>query len=434
MRKSKPLILIAVIILISIACITSSKTPSPADEQIKAGETMVVGLSSDIDAAIVNGDYFVAAINLQKLFGNPGVDEKMESIAKFIPGGLIMEGTPPQFISFTDRSGIEIPNWPQNVSGIQNISPDGKTAMIHETYDNVHSFILTFSDGSLREIDLFETNTSPDQIWGVDRYASNTPSLVNFLTGERKDICSPQNNMLTWSSDSRTLVAMDGNSHSVHLINIPSMDCTEVSLPGLEWDNTVLFSPQTQQLVIILPGSFSAQKHGELLVANSDGSNIKKISDLPIMGREVEGRTFLSPDGSTLYIDGFIVSTKTGAYAKPMGNAIAWVEDPISTSAISDVQLLVSPKSGPRGTRFSFTLTGSSPNQEIVWFVTQSSESSLDQQAYIISNLNSTGGLTDVDGQFGFDTGLQNSAGDYFLHVYIAPAEIASAKFTITEP
>ena len=83
-KKNSPLVIILpillVIFLVSTACLSSAQTPSPAEEQIESAKTMVANLSVEADNAISRGDYYVAAIHLLTLLGNPGIDEKIQSI------------------------------------------------------------------------------------------------------------------------------------------------------------------------------------------------------------------------------------------------------------------------------------------------------------------------------------------------------------------
>lgn len=395
---------------------------------------MVANLSVEADNAISRGDYYVAAIHLLTLLGNPGIDEKIQSITGKVSGGLMMESSPPYFNSFLLRDGLQVPNWPENVSRILQVSPDGAGAIIRSNYDNVHSFFLEFATGAMTELDNYEPRPSPDLNWLIYTDLYDGAKIQNRPKGTETDLCVPYNSVFRWSSDSKTLIVNTGESQTVVLIDIPSLSCQEVQIPGLDWGTDVLYSNTTHQFTLILPGSYSAQKPAELLVANADGSSIKKITDLPVMDHDNHSPTFLSPDGTTLYLDGYVVSTLSGTYAKTIGNAIAWVSGPPPANALPPIQLSVSPIEGPRGTRFSFSLLNGPPSQEVVWYIDDFNQENQDQVGSQRPELDAQGSLNDLNHEFGFDTGLQTEAGIYYLHVLISNQEIAQVEFRITEP
>ena len=260
---------------------------------------------------------------------------------------------------------------------------------------------------------------------------SQTPTVQNIQTGEQISLCSPQNNRYRWSRDSSKLVAVDGNDQLVYLIDIPSGNCSQFKLPGLDWGTEVLLSPDNQQLIIFLSGSFNSMMKSQLLVANIDGTGIKKIADMPFYDHE--GGTLLSPDGNAIYAEGYVISTRTGNFVKTLYPAIAWLDSAPPSAAPRNVQLTVDPPQGPRGTRFSFSLAGGPAKQEVTWAVSRSTEIE-PGAAYNKINLDETGSLTDAQGQFGFDTGLSTDAGTYYLLVLIANEKIGTASFTVTEP
>jgi hypothetical protein len=199
----------------------------------------------------------------------------------------------------------------------------------------------------------------------------------------------------------------------------------------VDWDTDVLLSPNNQQLIIILPGSYTSMEKSQLLVSNMDGTGIKKISDLPFYNYDYTA--LLSPDGNAIYAEGYVVSTRTGNYARTLYKAIAWLDNAPPSSALDGVQLTVDPTQGPRGTRFSFNLTGGPANQEVTWLVAQTTERE-QNMAYNKTILDATGALNDTQGQFGLDTGLSDAAGTYYLLVFIGDEKIGMASFTITEP
>jgi len=422
-------IIATLILLISLACLSS--TPSPADQQIEQAKTMVTNMSADADKAIADGDYYVAAINLLTLLGNPGIDTKLNSIASHVPGGLLYEGKPPYYTSFTSRDAQPLPNWPQTASKLLGITLDGRRGIVNEDYNNVATFFIDFPTGSVTRWESDTPYPSPNLEWIVDPYGSQTLAVQNVQTGEQIPLCSRQNNRYRWSRDSSKLVAVDGNDQLVHIIDIPSGNCSQFKLSGLDWGTEVLLSPNNRQLIIILAGSFNSVTKSQLLVANVDGTGVKKIADMPFYDHD--SATLLSPDGNAIYAEGYVVSTRTGNFAKTLNNAIAWLDSAPPSSAPRTVQLTVEPPQGPRGTRFSFKLTGGPAGQEVAWLVSRSTERE-QGMAYNETNLDDTGSLTDTQGQFGFDTGLSTEAGTYYVLVYIANEKIGTASFKITEP
>lgn len=420
-------IIIALILFITLACLSS--TPSPAEQQIEQAETMVVNLSADIDKAIADGDYYVAAINLQKLLGNPGIDTKINSIASHLQGGLLYQGTPPYYMSFISRDAQPLPNWPQTASKLLGITLDGRRGMVNEDYNNVDSFFIDFQTGSMTRYESLEPRPSPDFKWTISTNLYEGAIAHNVETGQQVPLCSPWSSPYRWNRDSTKVVAIDGTKQIVYIMDIPSGNCKEVNLPGLNWETEVLLSPNNQQLIILLTGSFTSVTKSQLLVANVDGTGVKKIADMPFYGSGM----LLSPDGSAIYADGYVVSTRTGNFAKTLHPAIAWLDSAPPSSAPRTVQLSVEPPQGPRGTRFSFRLTGGPAGQEVAWLVSRSTDRE-QGMAYNETNLDNTGSLTDTQGQFGFDTGLSTEAGTYYVLVYIANEKIGMASFAITEP
>lgn len=427
-KSLKIIILWSVLLFISLACLSSE--PSPARQQIEQAETLVANMSADADKAIADGDYYVAAINLLSLLGNPGIDTKLNSIAGQVPGGLLYEGTPPFYMPFTSRDAQPLPNWPQTAGKLLGITLDGRQGMVNENYNNVETFFIDFSTGSLTAWGSDTPYPSPNLNWIVDPYGSETLAIQNVQTGQLIPLCSPQNNHYRWSRDSATLVAVDGNDQLVYLIDVPSGNCRQFNLPGVDWDTDVLLSPTNQQLIIILPGSSVSMDKSQLLVSNMDGTAIKKISNLPFYN--YDDTALLSPDGNAIYAEGYVVSTRTGNYARTLNKAIAWLDNAPPSSALDKVQLTVDPTQGPRGTRFSFSLTGGPAGQEVAWLVARTTERE-QGMAYIKTILDATGSLSDTQGQFGMDTGLSDEAGTYYLLVYIANEKIGMVSFTITE-
>gem|GEM_PF-6190189 len=422
-------IVIIVLLLVSLACLSGE--PSPASQQVEQAETMVADMSADADQAIADGDYYVAAIGLLSLVGNPGVDSKLNSIAGQVPGGLLYEGTPPFFMPFTSRDSMSLPNWPQTASKLIGITLDGTRGMVNENYNNAKTFFIDFSTGALTPWESDTPYPSPDLKWIVDPYGSQTLAIQNVQTGQQIPLCSPQNNKYRWSRDATILLAVDGNDQLVYLIDVPSGNCRQFNLPGVDWDTDVLLSPDHQQLIIILPGSSLSMEKSQLLVANIDGTGIKKIADLPFY--DYDNTALLSPDGNALYAEGYVVSTRTGNFARTLYHAVAWLDEPPPSSSLANLHLIVNPPQGPRGTRFSFSLSGGPSGQEVAWLVTRTTERE-QGMAYNISALDGTGSLNDTQGQFGMNTGLSEEAGTYYLLVYIANEKIGMASFTITEP
>lgn len=414
----------------SIACI--SNQPSPAQQQIDQASTMVSNLTSDADKAISMGDYYVAAINLLSLLGNPGIELKLASISSYVPGGLLIQGDPPAFMSFTSRDTQPLPNWPQTASKLLGITLDGNRGVVNEDYNNVASFFIDFATGELTRLESIDPHPSPDLKWMILTDLYTGAIAHNVETDEQIPLCSPWSSPYHWSRDSSKVVAIDGTEQIVFIIEIPSGICNQVKLPGLDWDTEVMVSPDNQ-LLIILPGSYGAQKKGQLLVANIDGTGIKKIADLPFMGRSVDSKALISPDGSAIYIEGFMVSTRTGNYAQTLFPAIAWLNNGPPAPSSRKVEIIVDPQQGPRGTRFSFSLTGGLGGQEITWLVSKTPDMEQGASCNTII-LDGSGKMNDLQMQFGFDTGITTEAGVYYFLVYIGNVKISSATFTVTEP
>lgn len=406
---------------------------SPVQKQIQQGKAMVTSLSAEADKAIAAGDYYVAATILLTLMGNPGVEAKVNSISSHVPGGLLYQGMPPYYMSFTSRDTIYLPNWPQNANELLGISLDSKRGMVDEAYNNVASFIIDFETGSLTRYNSRNPRPSPDMRWTVSTESWSGAVAVNIATGKTVPLCSPTSSPYRWSRDSSKLVAIDGNKQVVYIMDVASGSCNQVKLPGLDWDTEVLLSPNNQQLVIIVAGSYSAVKNGQLLVANVDGTGIKKIADMPFSGREPRSTALLSPDGSAVYVEGYVISTRTGNSARTLNKAIAWLDAPPPSNVSRDVQVIVDPQQGPRGTRFSFRLSNGPPGQEISWFVSPTIEKEK-VLAYKAVSLDSSGSLTDEQRQFGFDTGLTTDAGTYYVLIYIKSKRIGMAPFKVVEP
>jgi len=429
--KNTLLLVFGLLALITLACQLSQ--PSAAQQQIDQAKTMVAGLTTETQQQIQDGDYYVAAVNLQTLLGNPGVDELIQQVAPYTPGGLVMEGMPPFYVAFANRDAVALPNWPQNGLALLAIKSDGSQGVVREEYNSVSSFRLDFTTGAWTPYDVYDPNPSPDLQWALHLDLWDGAYAYNVETGETIQLCSPYNNNYRWSRDSKRLVATDGNDQSVYIIDLPSGNCQQITLPGLDWDTDVLPSPDNEHLIIILPGSYGAQEYAQLLVSNLDGTGIKKIADLPFAGRDISGVTLVAPDGSAIYIDGYVISTRTGRYARTLWKAVVWLDYAPPTAVARQVTLTVTPENGPRGTRFAFRLEGAPAGQEIAWFVSTSAQW-VESLGYEIAEIGPDGILTDAEGQFGWDTGLSTNAGTYYVSVMIDKQIIASAAFEVTEP
>ena len=158
--KNTLLLVFGLLALITLACQLSQ--PSAAQQQIDQAKTMVAGLTTETQQQIQDGDYYVAAVNLQTLLGNPGVDELIQQVAPYTPGGLVMEGTPPFYVAFANRDAVVLPNWPQNGLALLAIKSDGSQGVVREEYNSVSSFRVDFATGAWTPYDVYDPKPSPD--------------------------------------------------------------------------------------------------------------------------------------------------------------------------------------------------------------------------------------------------------------------------------
>jgi hypothetical protein len=134
------------------------------------------------------------------------------------------------------------------------------------------------------------------------------------------------------------------------------------------------------------------------------------------------------------YVNGCIVSTRTGRVTASIPGAIGWADSPPPSERPYEVTLSVSPSTGPRGTRFSFALHGGLAGQEVNWAVQMAAGQPMNSRlAGGAVQLRPDGALDDTAGEFGWNTDINTAAQTYYLAVYIKGGLIQETSFAVTE-
>lgn len=383
--------------------------------------------------AIAGGDEYVAAMALLPLTDEPLVTAKISRIAAAVPGGLLYDGNPPYFVSFVSPEKIPLANWPHFANKLQAITLDGSRAIISDSHGQSRQYILNVYSGDLELLQAQGTPARHSLEWVVNPAQEDNLTIQNTRTLEKITLCAPANSHYRWSRDASTLVATDGGTSMVYIINIAANGCEKIKLADLDGKTEVLLSPDGQTLVIILPGTYGSSKKSVLMTARRDGTGIKKVAELPATGRVAGSEAIISPDGQALYLDGFMVSLSSGAYAMVGGNVIAWLDSPPPGAMPRNIQLTVSPQSGERGTKFIFEMSGLPVGQEVSWVVLRDDNPG-QGGTFITKRVEDGGRLTAEKDNFYFNTGLATEAGTYYLIVYEGEQKVGLAVFSVTEP
>ena len=435
------------IVLLIIAFVYSFSTLQPAQPQIpsepggavlhptgqaytKSGKLIDV---NELDKK--DGDFYVKATSLLSQTDFTIIQKNLSKIVGNVPGGLVFDGTPPYYQAFSSHAIVPLSFWPENAKHLLGITLDGKKGFVDENENKGASFKIDFSTGELTSYPTLDPRSSPDAAWIVlPGLSTNSAVARNTLeAGADVPLCSPYTSTYRWSHDSKKLLAINGSEHLVYIIDMPTGNCSLVKLSGLDWNTEVLIAPDNQSLVIVLPGDKQNGVNARVMTAAIDGSSQKKISDLPTAGRNSSDISLVSPDGSSVYVDGYVVDLKTGDYAPTPAKAIGWLKSPPPSDVMHNLQISVDPLKAERGTRFRFKMVGGPIGQEITWYLSRLP----DKQNAISKNIlriGSNGALDDSQKTFGFDTELATEAGDYYVMVYIGEKKIGSGTFTITEP
>ena len=435
-----------IIVLLILAFIFSLATQQPAQAQIKSEQAGTVlhptgevftRLGKLIDSQTLNGltgDYYVKATGLLSETDFSAIQKKLGPIVGNVPGGLVFEGSPPYYVSFASHELIPLPFWPQNATHLLGITLDGKKGFVNENGNKGASLLIDFNTGALTSYPTTDPRSSPDADWIIlPGQSTNAAIARNIATAKDIPLCSPYISTYRWSLDSTKLLAINGGEQVVYITDLSAGNCTLVKLPGLDWNTEVLISPDNRKLIIVLPGDRQTGANGRLMTANLDGSGQKKIADLPFAGRESANVSLVSPDGSAVYVDGYVVDIYSGDYATTPYKAIGWLKGPPPANVVRNLQISVEPRQAERGKRFKFSMVGGPIGQEITWYLSRLP----DRQPAILKNImrvDNNGSLNDNQKDFGFDTDLATEAGDYYIMVYIGDKKIGSGSFTITEP
>ena len=408
----------------------------PGGTTVHSGTPVGVRLGKAIDPLDDNvvGDYYVRAVGLLLDTANPHLPSEKNIDTVSIPGGLVFEGSPPYYESFSSHEIIPLPNWPQSATKLLGITTDGTKGFVNENHDDSDSFLIDFSTGALTSFPTTDPRPSPNGKWIILPGLSTGSAIMrNIDTGQEVPLCSPLSGPYRWSMDSTKLLSINGIDHVVFITDLNTGNCKLVKISGLDWNTEVLMRPDDQQFYIILPGSGQTGTDGWLMTANLDGSGATKKSDLPFYGREPNSVALVSPDGTSVYVDGYVVDVASGDYARTPARALAWLKASPPSGVVRSLQIDVNPSRGERGTRFRFSMAGGPIEQEITWYVSRTS----DKKSPLVSStlhLDQTGSLDDQQKEFGFDTGLPTDAGDYFILVYIGDKKIGSGSFSVIEP
>ncbi len=394
---------------------------------------------SQVAQAIHDNEYYLAAAILRNtLSGQPTQPQSqsyLQQIAAHVPGGLITDGNPGTYYPFARAETVPMPHWPQDANHLVAASVDGQRGIFTKMYNNVETFIVDFASGTMVHYDQLEPIPSPNLDLTIRQDFSKDARVYDFRSQQETKLCAPYNSGFYWTRDSRTVVGVDGNTQTVYIIDTQSGTCPSAHIAGVVWDVEVFTSPDAQNLWIITPGSFSSQTKGQLLTAKPDGTGIKKVADLPFKGRKSK-RSLIAPDGSAIYVEGYLVSTRSGMAIPSASNAVAWVERDPPFAAPAQIKLTSSPSEGQRGTRFTFRLQGGPAGQEISWAV--NTKPGQPYNSYPVASgkalLDQTGSLSDTNKQFGWSTDINTNATAYYLTVYINTRPIAEIPLKVTEP
>ncbi|MCI0563925.1 MAG: hypothetical protein MN733_36080 [Nitrososphaera sp.] len=394
-----------------------------------AGQTHAANISAleEASQAIAEGDYYVAASIVRTVLASEPDNEQalslIQQLSNYTTGSLVTGGRSGVYYPFS--SAETLPFIAELKGDLRAVSLDGQVGFITT---GSATFLLDFRNGSFTHIDAPRSSTfllpdflSPDftklikfdPTWGsfVGIYDVRSGSEI-FTSG-----CASGPGVLQWMRNSRFLTGVDGSRSSVALIDTLSNTCRIVQIPGLGYESAVVIAPDESQLFIVTPGNFTAVDYAELFATNVDGTGIRRIAEVPVLGRE-ETRILLAPDGSAIYFpEGYMISTRTGRVGSAIGGAIAWVDTAPPQAVLPQPQIIVTPPEGPRGTRFSFQMVGGLPGLEVSFAV-------LDANGEFTS-----GGLFAE-----MNTDINTPAGQYTVQVYADGDVLASATFLVTEP
>lgn len=410
------------------------------EANLRASATAVakdnVARLAQAEDALKNQDYYLAAsiarVVLQKEPTNKQVVEFLQRISDRVSGGLVVGG----------RSGIYHPfgradtvTFIEGLGGdLVGISPDGRRGLIQnrDTYS-----VMNFADSRIASLDRGKPSPDLNKVEMFDIGAGivfQPMKIKNVLNGRIREIgCTAYDHMDRWMRDSR-LITQIGNE-GIIIVDTESGTCRSVKVPGLSRGNVSAALTDGQRIWIVLPGSFSSVKDGQLFVVNMDGSGLRKITDLPIRGRQRDSREFLSPDSSAIYLsEGLMVSTRTGRVVEAIGNAVGWVESDPLRASVKGAQLTVQPRSGPRGTRFVFQLEGGEPGMEVALSIKRGNDFVDGGWVYWVD---SNGRITDSPNyQFGYKTGINTATGTYTATIVSTKSRmtIATVNFIVAEP
>jgi hypothetical protein len=390
--------------------------------------TLSPSMSSQLDELVKNQDFYLAASLARTILSedpnNEQVKNLLQAIAGYIPGGFAVSSG--VYYPFNSAESITF------VSGLHGdlaqVSPDGQRGLIINGENHDQYSIINFSDGSFVKMDEGIPSTDLTRVELLDMTSGIyfTPTKIkNIYNGSIQEIdCSAYTSSDTWSQNSRFIISGD------LIVDTQSGSCRKINIPGLS--GTVLVDEE--KMWIVLWGDFTSMEQGQLFTANIDGSGLKKITDLPIHGRDWhDARTFLAPDSSAIYLsEGFLVSTRTGQVVNAIPNAIGWLETNPTTSNVRQARLTIQPKSGSRGTRFSFSLDGGEPGMEVVMRIDPGDNAGL--PLYFVDDNGRI--VDDPNYSFGMNTDINTSAGTYTVTIFAYPDQrpIAVATFTVTEP
>jgi hypothetical protein len=411
---------------------------SEEDVQQRAAATQVAdqtaGLLAEAKAAIADGDYYNAAAILRNILStqpdNQEAQQQFAQIAGRVQGGLT---TGRGYFPLGPEPAVSMPYLPMDTNRIVGVSLDGQRALLIKTYNNSTIDLLNLATGSLETyIETQHAIPSPDLAhyietfsgrilygWPANQVVSDLPCIVG-------------NADVLWMRDGKTITGVDGNTSTVAWYELDTGRCQSISVPGVGWGTDVI--KDGDRLYIITPGDYRSQNYGDLFIANLDGSGLTKLADLPIAGRD-DTPALLSPDGSAVYVNGLMISTRTGRISQSIEGVIGWIDAPFPEEKPYQVTLSVTPSEGPRATRFSFRVQGGLGGQEVYWAVNPSPNMAMATGAMVAeyTNLDQNGSRDDSHGKYGWNTDINTEAQEYYLTIYVNRAPVGEVGFRVVE-
>lgn len=424
-------LLIAVVVFILTTATSVFNSVAETNEQNAASTQSADQAATNMRQHLANQDYYLAAAEARNLLAlDPGNQEALGLLAQvsgYVPGGLVLGGASPTYLPFASSDSIA---FYEGLSGeLVSLSLSGDRGLIVNGQNDGFNSIVDFAtsqimlaergiaDPYLSRIDLFDIST------GI---TFSPMKIADAASGAITEIgCAAFTNNDTWSTDGRWI--LQTGTDGINIVDSYSGTCSFIEMPG----SSGHVVSDGQRFWLILPGNSTSMLQAQLFELNVKGASATKIADLPMYSREASQPAFLAPDSSAIYLpEGFLISTRTGAVASTVPNAIAWIyQQPIAYAAQS-ATLNVDPPSGPRGTRFEFAFLGGEPHAQVVMVIDPQVTS-----GYPLFFLDENGNLNYGTDFFGMDTDLSTASGIYKVSVFTSPEMeyLASATFTITE-